>query len=69
MQWTWCLPKIFFSPINVPPFANSAMDGYALRVADLEQSNTLTMIGKSFAGIPFTGTCEAGQCVRITVWR
>ncbi|OBU32198.1 molybdopterin molybdotransferase MoeA [Photobacterium kishitanii] len=59
------LAEDILSPINVPPFANSAMDGYALRVADLEQSNTLTMIGKSFAGIPFTGTCEAGQCVRI----
>lgn len=53
------------SPINVPPFANSAMDGYALRSADLAQSDTLTLAGKSFAGIPFEGTCEAGQCIRI----
>ncbi len=43
------------SPINVPPFANSAMDGYALRSADLKKTDTLTLAGKSFAGIPFEG--------------
>lgn len=53
------------SPINVPPFANSAMDGYALRIADLEHTDTLEMVGKSFAGIPFEGTCQPGQCIRI----
>lgn len=53
------------SPINVPPFANSAMDGYALRSADLENTDTLVMVGKSFAGIPFEGECLPGQCVRI----
>lgn len=59
------LAEDIHSPINVPPFANSAMDGYALRADDLKDTDTLTMIGKSFAGIPFTGTCEAGQCIRI----
>ncbi|MGF1725010.1 molybdopterin molybdotransferase MoeA [Photobacterium nomapromontoriensis] len=53
------------SPINVPPFANSAMDGYALRSTDLEATDTLQMAGKSFAGIPFDGTCQSGQCIRI----
>ncbi|GAB3531495.1 molybdopterin molybdotransferase MoeA [Photobacterium alginatilyticum] len=53
------------SPINVPPFANSAMDGYALRSADLEKTDTLMMAGKSFAGIPFEGVCGEGQCIRI----
>ncbi|MEJ2765687.1 molybdopterin molybdotransferase MoeA [Photobacterium sp. MCCC 1A19761] len=53
------------SPINVPPFANSAMDGYALRCADLEHTDTLTQVGKSFAGAPFDGRCDEGQCVRI----
>lgn len=37
------------SAFSVPPFDNSAMDGYALRSADLKQSNTLRLIGKSFA--------------------
>ncbi len=53
------------SPINVPPFANSAMDGYALRCADLEKSRTLTLAGKSFAGIPFEGEWPEGTCIRI----
>ncbi|MGR5143584.1 molybdopterin molybdotransferase MoeA [Photobacterium sp. DNB23_23_1] len=53
------------SPINVPPFANSAMDGYALRIADLENTDTLHMAGKSFAGIPYNGECKPGQCIRI----
>ncbi|MGF1682977.1 molybdopterin molybdotransferase MoeA [Photobacterium minamisatsumaniensis] len=53
------------SPINVPPFANSAMDGYALRSADLQVSDTLTLAGKSFAGTPFDGVCQQGQCIRI----
>ncbi|WP_028025278.1 molybdopterin molybdotransferase MoeA [Enterovibrio calviensis] len=53
------------SPINVPPFANSAMDGYALRCADLEKSHTLALAGKSFAGIPFEGEWPEGTCIRI----
>lgn len=50
---------------NVPPFANSAMDGYAVRCIDLLSSNTLPLAGKSFAGAPFNGTWPAGTCVRI----
>ncbi|MDH2997482.1 molybdopterin molybdenumtransferase MoeA [Pasteurellaceae bacterium LFhippo2] len=57
--------KDIFSPINVPNFDNSAMDGYALRVEDLAENNTLTVVGKAFAGNPFTGKVEKGQCVRI----
>lgn len=53
------------SPINVPPFANSAMDGYALRASDLQESKSLIMVGKSFAGEAYEGTLEAGQCIRI----
>ncbi|ALS98001.1 molybdopterin molybdotransferase MoeA [Lacimicrobium alkaliphilum] len=53
------------SEFSVPPFDNSAMDGYALRAADLKQSNTLRLIGKSFAGEPFDGALDAGQTVRI----
>ncbi|MDM7860459.1 molybdopterin molybdotransferase MoeA [Alteromonas sp. ASW11-36] len=53
------------SPINVPPFANSAMDGYAIRFADVEHREPLQVIGKSFAGEPFTGKVGPRQCVRI----
>jgi len=53
------------SPLAIPPFDNSAMDGYALKASDLTISDTLTMVGKSFAGAPYQGSAEAGQCIRI----
>ena len=43
------------SPINVPSFDNSAMDGYAVRLADLQQSMTLSVAGKSLQVIHFKG--------------
>jgi len=61
------LAKEVISSINVPPYANSAMDGYAFNAVDLPESGetTVTMIGKSFAGIPFDGEVKPGECVRI----
>lgn len=53
------------SPINVPSFDNSAMDGYALRLKDLEQSLTLSVAGKSFAGNPFSDEWQPLSAVRI----
>ena len=55
------------APFDVPPHRNSAMDGYAVRGADVpaEGSATLTVIGESFAGHPFAGTVGAGQAARI----
>lgn len=53
------------SPINVPSFDNSAMDGYAVRLADLEKSLTLSVAGKSFAGIPFQGSWPDQSAIRI----
>jgi molybdopterin molybdotransferase len=46
-----------------PPFAASAMDGYAVRSADTPA--TLDLIGQSAAGAGFVGTLGHGQCVRI----
>ncbi|MGH8808191.1 MAG: molybdopterin molybdotransferase MoeA [Noviherbaspirillum sp.] len=56
------------SPINVPQQDNSAMDGYAVRGADLDaaQSATLSVVGSAFAGGgAFDSVIAAGQCVRI----
>lgn len=50
---------------NVPAFANSAMDGYAVRRADLVNTDTLPLAGKSFAGAPFEGAWPIGSCIRI----
>ena len=53
------------STIDLPLCDNSAMDGYALRYADLESCESLKLAGKSFAGKPFEGTVSPGNCVRI----
>lgn len=55
------------SPINVPAHDNSAMDGYALRGADLQADGptTLKVIATVFAGRPNDAVPSAGECVRI----
>ncbi len=59
------LAEDILSPIDVPPFDNSAMDGYAVRLSELAQNNPLPVAGKSFAGQPFEGEWPAMTCVRI----
>lgn len=53
------------SSIDLPPFNNSAMDGYAFRFDDLAGNESLTLIGQSFAGHPFEGVPKANTCIRI----
>ncbi|ALR76120.1 molybdopterin molybdotransferase MoeA [[Enterobacter] lignolyticus] len=53
------------SPLDVPGFDNSAMDGYAVRLADAQSDKPLPVAGKAFAGQPFSGEWPAGTCVRI----
>lgn len=53
------------SPLNVPGFDNSAMDGYAVRLADIRTDTALPVAGKAFAGQPFNGEWPAGSCIRI----
>ncbi len=55
------------SPLNVPAHTNSAMDGYALAGTELpgDSVRDYEIVGTAFAGKPFTGSCAAGQCVRI----
>lgn len=52
------------SPVEVPNHTNSAMDGYALRFADLSGS-PLRMIGTAWAGEAFDGVVGPGESVRI----
>ena len=63
--YNYVLAEDILSPLNVPPHHNSAMDGYAFAIDSLGQSKTLTMVGRSMAGEPFTGECLPGQCIRI----
>jgi molybdopterin molybdotransferase len=54
------------SPIDVPGHDNSAMDGWAVRFADLDPAGTtLRRVGESFAGKPFAGALGRGEAVRI----
>ena len=49
-----------------PPFAASAMDGYAVRAADVATPPVaLRLVGSSVAGRGFRGKVEAGEAVRI----
>jgi molybdopterin molybdotransferase len=61
------LAEDILSPVDVPAHRNSAMDGWAMRGADLDADAqaTLQEVGASFAGRPFVGRVGAGQCVRI----
>ena len=55
------------SPIDVPGHDNSAMDGWAVRFADLsaDRATTLKRVGESFAGKPSGREVRAGEAVRI----
>jgi molybdopterin molybdotransferase len=58
------------SPIDLPPFDNSAMDGYAVSAADLAGASsaspvTLLQLGRVAAGETFDGEVTAGGCVRL----
>lgn len=48
-----------------PPFAASAMDGYAVRFEDAREGGTLKVVGEAPAGAPFHGAVTPGTCVRI----
>jgi molybdopterin molybdotransferase len=50
---------------NQPPFAASAMDGYALKGVEAEADAMFKVIGTSAAGDRFEGSVGPGQCVRI----
>ncbi|GAB5398461.1 MAG: molybdopterin molybdotransferase MoeA [Aureisphaera sp.] len=50
------------SPINMPPFRQSAMDGYALH---LHEISTYTLVGEIKAGDPQNPILKKGEAVRI----
>jgi len=63
------LAEDIVSPIDVPDFTNSAMDGYAIASADIpsvsEGTATLQVVGTAWAGRVYDGVVERGQAVRI----
>jgi len=61
------LQQPVLSPIAIPHFRQSAMDGYAVSSAQLngDRPTQLTVCGTSFAGKPYTGHIPIRQCLRI----
>jgi molybdopterin molybdotransferase len=61
------LAEPLVSPLNVPAYNNSAMDGFALRYVDLvpDSETSLEIVGTAFAGRRFDGTVAPGQALRI----
>ena len=57
------LSQPIFAPMDLPTARNSAMDGYAF--ASENFSATLINVGTSWAGKPFNGALNSGECVRI----
>ena len=55
------------APVDLPPFDNSAVDGYAVRHADLDPAGetTLTVAGRIAAGARADSTLKSGQAIRI----
>ena len=61
------LAEDIVAPIALQPFDNSAMDGYALRHADIGADGArLRLVGEQFAGRDLGLVVAAGECVRIT---
>lgn len=55
------------APIALPPFDNSAMDGFAFRASDLvESGGVLQLAGEQFAGHATAESLAGGHCMRIT---
>ena len=56
------------SPIQVPSYTNSAMDGYAINSADLPHADnevTLKVLGTAWAGTPADADLAPGEAIRI----
>ena len=58
------------APVDVPGFARSAMDGYAVRGADTFGASAydpiaLRVVGEALPGAPFPGRVAAGEAVRV----
>ena len=64
------LARDLISPIDVPGADNSAMDGFALRGAELtgegDSDGVFAIVGTALAGHGFDGNAASRECVRIT---
>src|ERR1700730_9600401 len=61
------LARDVIATMNLPPHANSAVDGYAVAHADLlpDQETILPVTGRAAAGHPLGRAIERGEAIRI----
>jgi molybdopterin molybdotransferase len=59
------LAQDLIAPVDLPPFDNSAVDGYAVRLADLADTAVLPIEGRIAAGEPATDALLPGTARRI----
>ena len=59
------LAKPVDSAVDLPPFDRSAMDGFAVRAADVAVGAPLRVVGDAAAGGPEGAEVVAGTAVRI----
>jgi len=61
------LAAAIVAPLNLPPFDNSAVDGYAVRSADIDaaRERRLTIVNRVAAGHAATQAVKPGEAVRI----
>lgn len=62
------LAQDIFSPLPLPPFRNSAVDGFAIRWDDLvdDMPTELHLAGEQFAGASGAFSAQPGTCVLVT---
>lgn len=65
------LAEDILSPEPSPRYTSSAMDGFAVRWQDVKTANSdfpacLRIAGESQAGIPFSGTVDVGEAIRVS---
>lgn len=53
------------SPVNLPPFDQSAMDGYAILFSDYKKNKPIKIVGEVPAGKYFDKKIKPGEAVRI----
>lgn len=60
------LTETVTSNLTQPPFDSSAMDGYAVKLADVTSNGAqLKVIGEAAAGKPYSGVLSQGEAIRI----
>ena len=59
------LSEDVISPINYPPFDQSAMDGFAIFHSDILDKKEIEIIGEAPAGSPYKEKIPSGKSVRI----